>query len=182
MKLFDDLIAETERVLAPFAPTRRAASEITPWRDAGENELVLTKESAFELGAGGSGCGACLVTGDRSLVGDGGVDVYGGDLPDIRGDAPYARIAIVYAEGMDENISPLRQTCLDLERLYYVYEEPTYRDILELCLRPFAGQIFQSNGALHIRRAVSLYRTERPMSFYRVGTEYPVGRRPAYSG
>ncbi len=82
----------------------------------------------------------------------------------------------LYAEGMDENVSPLRQTYIDLERLYYVYEEPTYRDILELCLRPFAGQIFQSNGALHIRRAVSLYRTARPVNFYRVGTEYPVGR------
>ncbi len=82
----------------------------------------------------------------------------------------------LYAEGMDEKFSPLRQTYIDLARLYYVYAEPTYRDILELCLRPFAGQIFQSNGALHIRRAVSLYRTERPMSFYRVGTEYPVGR------
>lgn len=81
----------------------------------------------------------------------------------------------LYAEGMDDEHSPLRQTCVDLERLYYVYEEPTYRDILELCLRPFAGQIFQSNGALHIRRAVSLYQTSRPMSFYRVGTEYPVG-------
>lgn len=103
MKLFDDLIAETERILAPLTPKTRSASEITPWRDAGENELVLFKESAFELGAGGSGCGACLVTGDRSLVGDGCVDVYGGDLPDIRGDAPYARIAIVYAEGMDES-------------------------------------------------------------------------------
>lgn len=82
----------------------------------------------------------------------------------------------LYAEGMDENASPLRQTYLDLERLYYVYEEPTYRDILELCLQPFAGQIFQANGSLHIRRAVSLYRSSRPMSFYRVGTEYPVGR------
>lgn len=88
----------------------------------------------------------------------------------------------LYAEGMDENSSPLRQTFIDLERLYYVYEEPTYRDILELCLRPFAGQIFQSNGALHIRRAVSLYRTARPVSFYRVGTEYPVGRIVAGSG
>lgn len=81
----------------------------------------------------------------------------------------------LYAEGMEENVSPLHQTYIDLERLYYVYEEPTYRDILELCLRPFAGQIFQSNGALHIRRGVSLYRTARPMSFYRVGTEYPIG-------
>ncbi len=82
----------------------------------------------------------------------------------------------LYAEGLDENASPLRQTYIDLERLYYVYEKPTYRDILELCLRPFAGQIFQSNGALHIRRAVSLYRTARPVNFYRVGTEHPVGR------
>lgn len=82
----------------------------------------------------------------------------------------------LYSEGMNENVSPLRQTYIDLERLYYVYEKPTYRDILELCLRPFAGQIFQSNGALHIRRAVSLYRTARPVNFYRVGTEYPVGR------
>ena len=88
----------------------------------------------------------------------------------------------LYAEGMDENASPLRQTYIDLERLYYVYEKPTYRDILELCLRPFAGQIFQSNGALHIRRAVSLYRTARPVNFYRVGTEHPVGRLVAGSG
>ena len=82
----------------------------------------------------------------------------------------------LYVEGMDENASSLRQTYIDLERLYYVYEEPTYRDILELCLRPFAGQIFQSNGALHIRRAVSLYRTARPVNFYRVGTEHPVAQ------
>lgn len=82
----------------------------------------------------------------------------------------------LYAEGMDAVQSPLRQIYIDLARLFYVYEEPTYRDVLELCLRPFAGQIFQSNGALHIRRAVSLYQTSRPMSFYRVGMEYPVGR------
>ncbi len=82
----------------------------------------------------------------------------------------------LYAEGMVPEQSPLRQTYIDLARLYNVYEEPTYRDILELCLRPFAGQIFQSNGALHIRRAVSLYQTSRPVSFYRVGTEYPIGR------
>ncbi len=82
----------------------------------------------------------------------------------------------LYAEGMRDDQSPLRQTYIDLARLYYVYENPTYRDVLELCLRPFAGQIFQSNGALHIRRAVSLYQTARPMSFYRVGTKYPIGR------
>ena len=81
----------------------------------------------------------------------------------------------LYGEGMNESTSPLRQTYIDLERLYYVYEEPTYRDILELCLLPFAGQIFQSSGALHIRRAVSLYQNARPVTFYDIGSKFPVG-------
>lgn len=81
----------------------------------------------------------------------------------------------LYAEGMNEAISPLRQVYIDMERFYFVYAEPTYRDVLELCLRPFAGQIFQSNGALHIRRTISLYNDNRPMSFYSVGTEFPSG-------
>lgn len=81
----------------------------------------------------------------------------------------------LYAEGMNEGISPLRQVYIDMERFYAVYSDPTYRDVLELCLRPFAGQIFQSNGALHIRRTVSLYNDTRPMSFYSVGKEFPVG-------
>ena len=81
----------------------------------------------------------------------------------------------LYAEGMNESISPLRQVYIDMERFYAVYSDPTYRDVLELCLRPFAGQIFQSNGALHIRRTVSLYNDTRPMSFYSVGKEFPVG-------
>lgn len=81
----------------------------------------------------------------------------------------------LYAEGMSETISPMRQVYVDMERFYRVYDEPSYRDVLELCLRPFAGQIFQSNGSLHIRRAISLYRETRPLSFYEIGTKFPAG-------
>lgn len=81
----------------------------------------------------------------------------------------------LYADTMSEATSPLRQTSVDLARLYYVYENPTYRDILELCLLPFSAQIFQSGGALHIRRAVSLYNDNRPVAFYSVGAEFPSG-------
>ena len=81
----------------------------------------------------------------------------------------------LYAEGMNQNISPLRQVYIDMEQFYATEGEPTYRDVLELCLRPFAGQIFQSNGALHIRRTISLYNDKRPMSFYSVGKEFPNG-------
>ncbi len=90
-------------------------------------------------------------------------------------DMPLSDWLDLYADGMNENLSPLSQTYIDLERLYYVYEKPTYREILELCLLPFAGQIFQSSGALHIRRAVSLYQSSRPITFFEIGSELPQG-------
>ena len=65
----------------------------------------------------------------------------------------------LYAEDMNEATSPLRQTYLYMGMLYSVYENPTFRDVLELCLRPFAAQIFQSAGVLNIRRLHSLYAT-----------------------
>ena len=68
-------------------------------------------------------------------------------------------------QGIPDTTSPLLYVYLDLERLFYVYEEPTYRDILELCLAPFGAQIFQSGGAIHIRRIVSLFDEYRPWYF-----------------
>ncbi len=88
----------------------------------------------------------------------------------------------LYAEGMTQQFSPLRQTYIDLDQLYVAKSEPTFRDLLELCLQPFAAQIFQSNGALHIRRAVSLYNNTRPLSFYNISTEVPSGWLVAADG
>ena len=68
-------------------------------------------------------------------------------------------------EGLADTTTPLLYVQLDLERLFYVYEEPTYRDILELCLAPFGAQIFQSGGCIHIRRVVSLFEQYRPWYF-----------------
>ncbi len=88
----------------------------------------------------------------------------------------------LYADGMDENRSPLQQVYVDMEQLYTLYTEPTYREVLELCMRPFAAQIFQSNGALHIRRTISLYNDTRPVSFYSIGSLFPVGWLVTASG
>lgn len=90
-------------------------------------------------------------------------------------DMPISDWLDLYADGMSENESVFMQTYIDLERLYYVYENPTYRDILELCLLPFAAQIFQSNGSLHIRRTISLYHENRPASYFNIGGVYPSG-------
>lgn len=68
-------------------------------------------------------------------------------------------------EGVGDTTTPLRYVYLNLDRLFYVYEEPTYRDILELCIAPFGAQIFQSGGCIHIRRVVSLYNEYRPWQY-----------------
>ena len=68
-------------------------------------------------------------------------------------------------EGLTDTASPLLYVTLDLARLFYVYENPTYRDVLELCLAPFGAQIFQSGGCIHVRRVVSLYDEYRPWYF-----------------
>lgn len=68
-------------------------------------------------------------------------------------------------EGIADTDNPLQHIYLDLERLFYVYEEPSYRDILELCLAPFGAQIFQSGACIHIRRVVSLFDEYRPWHY-----------------
>lgn len=81
-------------------------------------------------------------------------------------DLPLVDWIDLYGENMNESVSPLSQTYLDIERLFFVYEEPSYRDILELCIAPFAAQIFQSGGSLHLRRIVSLYDEFRPQDYF----------------
>lgn len=71
-------------------------------------------------------------------------------------DLPFCNWIDLYAEKMDETRDVLSQTYVRLDRLFSVYEEPTYRNILELCLAPFAAQIFQSGGRLHLRTKVAL--------------------------
>lgn len=60
----------------------------------------------------------------------------------------------------------LEDSYVDMPLVYATYEDLTYREALELCLQPFAAQIFQAQGVLHIRRVMSLMDTFRPNGFY----------------
>lgn len=74
----------------------------------------------------------------------------------------------IYAEGMDQSKSPLGQVYVETAKIYAVNKDATYRDALEIVLTPFTYQMFQSNGALHIRSVMSLYSQERPLAYYGV--------------
>lgn len=102
MKLFDDLIGRVEEILKDIPFRRYPYSPEPKWRDEGENFVLLGRECAFELGAEGSGCCACLVT-EKRFFEESETRVYGKELNEIEKNTPYARIAVVYAEGGEES-------------------------------------------------------------------------------
>lgn len=104
MKAFDDLIRETldhlesiDLKVYPFDETNLAPN--------GEpNELILTKETAYELGAGGHDSLSYLaVTEDRSLVNGDEVIIVGKDLDEIKADCSYARIVFLLVDDVLKN-------------------------------------------------------------------------------
>lgn len=102
MKIYDDLIQRVYDAVEKLPRRELKAAEALPWRDEGENRLVLAKEAAYELGADSDGYAATLVTGDPNNVGEETVTLFGNDLTEINGNSAFARIAVVYAEGIDE--------------------------------------------------------------------------------
>lgn len=81
----------------------------------------------------------------------------------------------LYPVNTDEKKSPLQQIYIDMSAIYSTSDSITYEDILKICLTPFAAQIFQANGAINIRRIMSLQSSVRPLSFYTVGSKFPSG-------
>jgi len=74
----------------------KTSEDVEPWPDAGDNNLVLRSEMAYELGGGnlpavtGVGC-----TSSQALVDCDSIWLYGPDLNEIQGDTPYARLTFL---------------------------------------------------------------------------------------
>lgn len=64
------------------------------------------------------------------------------------------------------DISLLKRIAIDCDRIYDMIENPSWRNILDFCTLPFMAQIFQSGGAIHVRRIMSLRNPKRPDIFY----------------
>ena len=86
MKFFDSLIRETETLLASFS--KQVFSRTFPWKDAEQNQMILLRDTAFEL----EGVGFNLVT--SAEIPD-GILLVGDDLDSIRENRQFARISLV---------------------------------------------------------------------------------------
>ena len=95
MKLYDRQIERSLSLLKGLQG-RRLAVPGSPWPDAGEQNLVLRGEMAYELGGGTlPAIGGFGLTSSKALVGGDEAWLYGPDLPELHADSPYARLAFL---------------------------------------------------------------------------------------
>ena len=70
-------------------------------------------------------------------------------------------------ESDDSTAPSLKTIYIDRARIYDMQDtEATWRDVLELCVAPFGGQIFQAAGTYHLRTVMSLRSRIRPAVFF----------------
>lgn len=95
MKLYDETVKELRELLETAGRRDLPVGE-TAWPEVSDRSMILRSEMAYELGGENlAAVGATVLTADRELVPEDGVTLVGKDLPEIRGDTPYARIALV---------------------------------------------------------------------------------------
>lgn len=93
MDFFNSLIDDIQRLTAPLE--QKAYNKEKAWNDAGYNQVILQRDTAFEL----DGVGFNLVTSDEV---EDGVVVIGSNLNAIASDCRFARISIVQIDGVED--------------------------------------------------------------------------------
>lgn len=102
MNIFDELIEKTEALLPCTGKICEDLPE--PSRFAGRRgELILGREQAYELGGSDLPCTSCtMFTQREDLVPCDQVVIYGRDLWELAKDAPFARIALIRTDDVEE--------------------------------------------------------------------------------
>lgn len=95
MKFFDSIIDDALALISDFPQISYERSEKKAWKDVGCNQVVLQRDSAYEL----SGTGFNLVT--SSEITD-GIIVVGNELVQIKGNCSFARISLIQIDETED--------------------------------------------------------------------------------
>lgn len=104
MELYDSIIKDTIDLLSPYTHTSLAVSKDSAWTMGSLNELILKKDSQFELG--GSYKPAVnyqCVTTLESFIQKDEILLYGKDLSEINGDVSFARLAFLQINDLEDD-------------------------------------------------------------------------------
>lgn len=95
MNFFDDLIDDFYKSVSSCERKNYSYDGSKKWQDLGQNELVMQKESAYEL----DGIGFNLIT--SKMLKD-GITVIGDDLAQIRDNRKFARISVISIDDVED--------------------------------------------------------------------------------
>lgn len=163
MELYNTIIEKTEALLGASAPKFYEYSLAKAWEDVGANQLIMMKDSAYELGGDAKPCVnySCVTTG--GYVEKDEIVVYGKDLGEINGSTPFARIAIVEVSALEgegeEDTEPVFRAIQDIDFVKYrVYP------------KGYMGRMSSDNFREQVR--VSKEAVSKGISFEKVGSDY----------
>jgi CO dehydrogenase/acetyl-CoA synthase beta subunit len=163
MELYNTIIEKVDGLLGSTAPKKYAYNPARTWEDAGGNQLIMMKESAYELGGDNKPAVnyACISSGD--YVTEDEIWVYGKDLNQINGSVPFARIVLVKVAGLqgegEEDTEPLFRAIQDIDFVkYHVY--------------PKGYMIRSSSDSFREQVRVSKEAVRKGINFEQVGNSY----------
>lgn len=125
MELYNSTIREVIASLDSASPRSWGYDPGMAWKDLGQNELVLTRDAAFELGGTSNPAGnfTCVTT-DASLVPEDKITVVGQDLREIRGDCPFCRVVMLHVNDISGDDQEAFRTIRDMEFVkYHIYPD-----------------------------------------------------------
>lgn len=93
MKFFDPLITAVDKLFSDF--TKKNYAKTASWRDLGSNQIIMRRDTAFEL----DGTGFNLITSDKT---DDEIIVVGDDLNEIGTNRRFARISVVQIDDVED--------------------------------------------------------------------------------
>ena len=103
MQVYDKVIETTRELLKPFQVKELNRNHAKPWNLLKENEFLLQKEVAFELGIR-SQPSTCYqaVTSSKELLPEDKILLYGPDLPEIKKNVPFTRITWIQIDPIED--------------------------------------------------------------------------------
>lgn len=103
MRVFDDIIIKTQQILLDTPKKVYAYDKAAIAVEGKKNELILSKEAAFELGEGNlKSVSYTLLTENKNFVQTDEVLVYGRQLSEINKNLSYARVVILRTKEMEQ--------------------------------------------------------------------------------
>ena len=94
MELYNSIIEKVDGLLGNAQPKRYEYNPAKCWEDVGGNQLVMMKESAYELGGDNKPAVNYACVSSDDYVNEDEIWVYGRDLTQISGSVPFARIVL----------------------------------------------------------------------------------------